>query len=162
MSKLKEIDLSTGKFEANGQNYTILDRVPMSRYRLFKKESIKLVYGNDIETLMKNCAKGYAFCDSAQPKPASAGIIFHNIMNGLKDLEDESREDPALLICALIIVRDGEDVGSCDKELFKEKIRDWEKAGYEVDGFFALALTSLTNFKKVFQLFTALQQAESQ
>ncbi len=157
MNEPKKIDLTTGKFVANGHNYTVQTSIPLARYKQFKKLEQRLAYGMDIKTLMQNCIKGFNYCNSSKPEPANAAIIFHNIMNGFKDIEDEDREDPALLICALIITRDGEDLGSYDAVLCKEKIEDWMKDGYEVDGFFQLALISLTNFKQTFDLYTAQQ-----
>lgn len=156
MNELKHIDLNTGKFEANGKNYTVLSTVPLSRYKQYKKLQIELTYGMDIETLMKNCLKGYNYCDQTNPKPTSAGIVFHNIMNGLKGLEDDSREDAAILICTLIIAEEGEDLGVYDPDLAKQKIHNWQKAGYSGDEFFQLALLSLTSFKRTFALFTSL------
>ena len=158
--ELKKINLTTGKFSANGQNYTILKNIPLSRYRQFKKLQPRLVYGMDTKTLMQNCVKAFGYLNSPKPEPANAAIIIHNIMNGIKDVDDDSREDAALLICALIIVRDGEDVGVYNEALSSEKIRDWEKEGYEPDGFFLLALTSINAFKETFDLFTAQNQTE--
>jgi hypothetical protein len=153
MSELKQIDLKTGKFSANGHNYTILKQIPLSRYRQFKKLQPRLIYGMDAKTLMQNCLKSFNYLNSPKPEPANAAIILHNIMSGIKDVDDDSREDPALLICSLIIVRDGEDIGVYDEVLCAEKIRDWEKEGYEPDGFFLLALTSINAFKQTFDLF---------
>lgn len=159
MNKIKKLDLQKNSFIANNVNYTILEEIPLSRYRAFKKLSIKLLYGQDIETLIKNCIKAYNYLNQPKPEPLSAGMIIHNIATGLKDLEDESREDAALLICALIIVRDDENIGVYDEKLCREKIRDWELEGFGTNDFFELALTSLTSFKKVFMLFTTLMEA---
>ncbi len=155
--ELKKIDLNTGKFVANGHNYTVLKSIPLSRYRQFKKLQPRLIYGMDTKTLFQNCLKSFNYLNSPKPEPANAAIILHNIMSGIKDVDDDSREDAALLICALIIVRDSEDIGIYDENLSSEKIRDWEKEGYEPDGFFLLALTSINAFKETFDLFIAQQ-----
>lgn len=157
---LKKIDLTTGKFTANGQNYTVLKNIPLSRYRQFKKLQPRLIYGMDTKTLFQNCLRSFNYLNSPKPEPANAAIILHNIMSGIKDVDDDSREDAALLICALIIVRDGEDIGVYNEALSSEKIRDWEKEGYEPDGFFLLALTSINAFKETFELFMSQQATE--
>lgn len=154
----KKLDLNSGSFTANGSNYKIATEIPLSRYIEFKKLHPRLVYGMDHETLAKNLIKAFTFLNSPKPEPANAAIIIHNIISGIKDIDDPSREDPALMICALIIIKDGEDVGTYDKELCISKIRDWEKEGYEPDSFFELALISLKNFKKTFELFMSHQE----
>lgn len=159
-TKTKKIDLNTGTFMANGHKYIIQQSIPVSRYRQFKKLTLRLVYGMDIKTLLQNLSKSYNYCDSPTPKPVSAGMIIHNVINGLNDVADDTREDAALLICALIIFREGEDVGVYDEELCKEKIADWAKEGYEVNGFFQLALISIPAFKETFDLFISQQKAE--
>ncbi len=158
--EVKKIDLKTGRFSTKDHNYTILDSFPISRYRAFRKLQPRLIFGLDAHSLFKNCERGFNYCNSTKPEPANAAIIFHNIMNGIKDVDDDSREDAALLICALIIVRDNEDIGSYDEKLSIEKIRDWEKEGFSIDDFFQLALISIPNFKKVFEQYTALQATE--
>jgi len=151
--ELKKIDLKEGKFTANGHNYSILSAIPLSRYKAFKKLQIRLAFGMDTKTLLQNCKKAFAYLNSPKPEPANSAIIIHNIMNGIADIEDESREDPALMICALIIVREGEDEGSYDEKLCAEKIADWEKEGFGPDDFFQLALISMENFKETFDLY---------
>lgn len=159
--ELKKIDLAEGSFIANGNKYTILSAIPLSRYREFKKLQARLVYGMDVKTLLSNCIKAFNYLNSPKPEPANAAIVIHNIMNGIKDMEDESREDPAIAICSLIIIRDGEDVGTFDKALSSEKISDWEKEGLDPNDFFQLALISMETFKETFALYMN-QQAKSE
>ncbi len=111
----------------------------------------------DTKTLFNNCKKGFEFCNKPLPEPANAGIIFYNIMKGIKDVDDDSREDPALMICTLIIAREGEDIGVYDEELSKMKIADWAIEGYEPNGFFQLALLSMDGFKETFNAYISQQ-----
>lgn len=149
MSGLKKLDLNNKTFKANGHNYTILESVPLSRYKQFQKLSVKLAYGMSIQEIIKNCIQGFKLLNQPKPEPVTAGMIFHNIANGAKDIEDDNRHDPALMICALIIVRDGEDIGTYDEQLCIDKISDWGKEGYEPNGFFHLALVSSGVFKGI-------------
>lgn len=160
-SGLKELDLKTDTFTANGRTYKILSRMPMSRYKQFRKLQHRLVYGVDVETMLKNLMKIYNYCNSPKPEPVSAGIVAHNMMNGINDVADDSREEAALLLCALIIVREDENVGEHDPKLDIEKIRDWEKEGFAVDGFFQLALISIPEFTKTWNLYTSLQEKKA-
>lgn len=155
---MKKLDLSKKTFVANGNNYTIQESIPLSRYKQFQKLSVKLAYGMSIQEIIRNCTKAFGLLNNPKPEPVSAGIIIHNIINGAKDIEDDSRHDPALMICALIITRDGEDVGTYDEQLCIDKINDWAKEGYEPNGFFHLALVSSGVFKGMFGEFIQKNQ----
>lgn len=148
-TSLKKLDLNQRAFEANGNKYTILESIPLSRYKQFQKLSVKLAYGMSIQEIIKNCVKGFQLLNQPKPEPVAAGIILHNIANGARDIEDEGRHDPALMICALIIVREGEDIGVYDEQLCIDKVNDWAKEGYEPNGFFHLALVSSGVFKGI-------------
>lgn len=158
--RVKTLDLKSRTFTANGNKYTILDTMPLSRWRIFNKLQPRLTFGCDFKSLFENLNKAYRYLDTPKPQPASSAIVIHNIMNGLNDVADDSREEPALLICALFIVRDGEDVGAYDEAACIEKIRDWEKEGYDANGFFHLALISIPAFRTTFEEF--INRANSQ
>ena len=66
----------------------------------------------------------------------------HNMMAMVKDIENENREHPSLLMCALVINREGEDAGQYDEKLQLEKIEDWRKEGFDILPFFTFALSS--------------------
>lgn len=155
-TELKTLDLKAENFTANGKNYRILTHIPLSRWQAFRKLQVRLVYGMDSKTLGDNLMKAYNFCNRSKPEPVSAGIILHNIMNGLKDLFEGERFDIALEICALIIMQEGEDIGTYDQKLDAEKIKDWEKEGFEPSGFFQLALNSIPAFKTTLDGITSL------
>lgn len=133
---------------ANGVNYNILESIPLGRYIRFQKESVKLTYGTTFPEMFKNMGKAYQCLNDR--KHADAAVIIHNMMSEIKGIEEEKRVEPALMICALFIVRDDEDLSKVDDEYMQSKIDDWAKEGYEVNGFFHLALTSIEGFRETF------------
>lgn len=158
--ELKTISLKTRVFEANGHKYRILEKIPLSRYRQYLKKQPRLAYGTDFDLMFKNLKKAYGYLNLPQPRPADAAVELRNIMDGILDVEDDSRVHPALAICATFIVREDEDLGKFDDELARQKINDWAEGGYDVDGFFQVALISMQGFRGTFAEFIKKQMAQ--
>lgn len=146
---LKRLNYKEKTFMANGHQYTILDAIPLARYIKYQKLVPRLSYGVTFPEMFKNIKQAYELLNAGK-RYADVGVILHNIMNGIKDVEDESRHESALMICALIIVREDENVNVIDEQLFKEKINDWAEEGFEVNGFFHLAFLSIEGFRETF------------
>ena len=148
MTEVKRLNYKEREFVANGQNYTILESIPLGRYIHFQKIVPKLTYGVTFAEMYKTLVKAYEKLNNRQF--ADSAVLLHNMMSGIKDVEDENRHDTALLVCALFIVRDKEDISIIDETLFHAKIKDWAKEGYEINGFFHLALISIEGFRETF------------
>lgn len=167
VTELKTISIKDRKFEANGQEYRILDKIPLSRYREYRKIMPRLAYGVSFSTLFENCKKAYSYLNLPQPRPADAAVILHNIMNGVAEVEndpDGQKIEAALALCSLFIVRKDEDLGVFDPDLSAQKVDDWAKGGYDTDGFFQVALISIPGFRGTFAEFInkQMQLPESQ
>lgn len=160
-SKVKRLDYKERQFVANGNEYTILESIPLSRYIEYQKLVPKLAFGVTFIEIFNNLKKAYELQNTGK-RYADVAVIIHNILNGIKEIEDNTRHDAALQICALIIVRKGEEVGKIDKDLMNDKINDWALEGYEINGFFHLALTSIEGFRETFKEYILKQsQPES-
>jgi hypothetical protein len=159
MNQVKRLDYKEREFMANGNKYIILDSIPLSRYIKYQKLVPRLTYGVTFPELFKNIKQAYDLQNTGK-RYADVGVILHNIMNGIKDVEDETRHEAALKICALIIVREDEKIGSVDEELFEAKIKDWAEEGYEINGFFHLALLSIEGFRETFSEYIAKESQQ--
>lgn len=117
----------------------------------------RLTYGVEFDQMNKAHAKAFAALNDR--KFADAAVIIHNLMTGIKDVTDDKRIHPGLLMAALVINREGEDVTDYDYQLQVEKIQDWEKEGLNILDFFRFALQSITGFRETYTLFIR-EQAE--
>ena len=156
--ELKQLDLKKDNFMANNHKYIILTGIPLSRYTMHQQITPKLTFGVDFTTLFNNLKKAFELNNTGK-KIGDVGVILHNILNGLQEIQNEDRHDAALEICTLFIVREDENIGEYSKELAKQKIDDWGKEGYDVNGFFHLALVSIQGFRQTFGEFITKSQA---
>jgi len=144
MSEQKKIELK--EFTANGVNYKVIDKLSIERWKAYQKMAPRLAYGLSFEELYENLNRLYGHLN--KQKFADAAVVCHNMMNGIHGIEDEKRIEPALLICALMIVRENEDLSKWDIDLARQKIDDWTKEGLAVDDFFMVALNTLKGFRE--------------
>ncbi len=163
MGEVKTIDLfKIGTFEANGNKYHVSKKISIPRWREYEKLEPRLTYGVDFESMFKQLRKAYDALNTKAGNIADAAVILHNLMSGIKDIESEQREHPALLKCALVINREGEDASAFDERLQKEKIEDWRKEGFDVLPFFTFALFSIQGFKETYVQYIAKEMIKSQ
>lgn len=123
-------------FTANGHEYYIDTTLSISRFEEYEKLSVWFAFGMEYDALFKNIKEAYGLLNES--RPMDAGIVLHNIMNGIL-VKSEKKQLPILLLCALFINRKDEDVKVYDKALMNEKIEDWKKEGLVMEDFFALA-----------------------
>lgn len=158
--QLKRLDYKQREFIANGNEYIILDSIPLARYIKYQKLIPKLTYGVSFVEIFNNLRKAYELLNTGK-RQADVAVILHNMMNGIKDIENESRHEAALQICALVIVRKGENIAEVNEQLFDEKINDWAEEGYEINGFFHLALLSIEGFRETFSEYILKQNQQT-
>ncbi len=147
MNDPKIVDF-TKPFIANGNTYHRSEKICMERWIEFEKLSPRLTYGIGFEEMFKSLTKAYALLNKQQF--ADASVIIHNLLSGIKDATDDTRVHPSLLMCALVINREGEDTGVYNKEVQLSKIEDWTKEGLNVMPFFAFALQFIQGFKETY------------
>lgn len=163
MAEVKTLDLfKINSFEANGHKYHISKKISIVRWKEYEKLEPRLTYGVDFNSMFKQIRTAYDALNSKEGKIADAAVILHNLMSGIKDIESEKREHPALLMCALVINRDGEDTGTFDEKLQLEKINDWRKEGFDVLPFFTFALFSIQGFKETYVQYIAMEMTKNQ
>ena len=163
MGEIKSLDLfKINSFEANGHKYHVSKKISIPRWREYEKLEPRLTYGVDFESMFKQLRTAYDALNNKEGKIADAAVILHNLMSGIKDIENEKREHPALLMCALVINREGEDAGTFNEQLQLEKIEDWRKEGFDVLPFFTFALFSIQGFKETYVQYIARELTRNQ
>lgn len=143
----RAITLKDKTFVANGNRYVITDKISIERWKEYEKLQMRLTYGVNFEQLNDNLKKAFSLLNKSQPEPLKAGIILHNIMSGIKDADDESRVHPGLLMCTLVMNKEGEDVSTFDEQVAMDKIKDWREEGLDILSFFSWALNSIKGFR---------------
>jgi hypothetical protein len=158
--EIKSITPGTKEFMANGKKYIIKSRISGYRFKEYEKLVPQLSMGIGFDEMFANLKKAYAFLNSSQPKPLDAGIIIHNLMNGIVGINENKRIHPALKMAALVIDREDENPATYDEELMKAKISDWHEEGLDMISFFDLSLNSIQGFNERLMQYT--QEREKQ
>lgn len=144
--QLKVIDLNQKQFDANGKTYYIETSLSFERYIMYQKMQHQLAWDAGFYGVYETLKKTYELVN--QMKFADAAVQLHNTMSGLKMVD--SREVPALTLCALFINTEEEDRKIINDDMIKKKLADWEAEGLDILPFFQLAMDSIQNFKKVY------------
>jgi len=135
------------EFTANGNRYVVRTSLTLSRFEQFEKLQVRVGYGVDFRQMFTNMRKAFDHLNESQP--ATAAIILHNLMNGIKNNLD-GRDNEVLDLCCLFICREGEDVAKYDPEVNKLKKADWAEEGIAMESFFTLAFNLVNGFIPVY------------
>jgi hypothetical protein len=154
----KSVNFNDRFFKANGKTYFIADKISVNRWKQYEKLMPRLTYGIDFDSIQKSLLRAYGALN--EKKFADAAVILHNLMSGIKDANDDKRIHPALLMAALLINAEGEDAGIYDEQTQLNKIKDWEKEGLDILGFFAFALNTINGFRETYLLYIKEQAEE--
>lgn len=151
----KSIDLKERAFMANGNKYYIAEKISIDRWKEYEKLVPRLTYGVGFNEMQAALVKAYNALNKQQF--ADASVIIHNIMNGIKDADNPERVPPGLMMCALVMNKEGEDVGKFDENIMLDKILDWRLEGLDILSFFGWALNCITGFRDTYLLYTQAQ-----
>jgi len=159
MPKLKNVDLSKKYFECQGRKFYLRDSLSFNRYRELQKLVLEFGYSATFVDIFKNLRIAWDHLNSQ--KLGEAAIILHNVMYGVRTLED--KDDAALRMCALFISEEGEDETVYDEGKMREKIDCWSKE-YAVTPFFQLAATLVPSWINAYKIVSqsGLSKAEPQ
>ena len=156
MEQLKTIQPKIGyKFEANGKNYIVEDKLSISRAIMASKLELELFELN-AKTLKNGLIGAYNDLNGNNKektvKFADASIKIHNLVTKF-DKNLNFKDVPVLRYCALYVNEEKEDRRTITEEQIEEKINDWQEGGLEYSGFFLLVLSVLPSVKKDFSRF---------
>lgn len=147
MTNLKTIDFSKKYFECGSRKFYVRDSLSFIRYRELQKLILEFAFSATFVDIFKNVKTAWDFMNSL--KFGDAAVTLHNIMIGVKTLED--KDDPALRMCALFIDEEGEDPTIYDEGKMREKIDCWGKE-LAVTPFFQLAASCVPSWTNAYKL----------
>ena len=148
-TKLRAVDFSKKYFECDGRKFYVRDSLSFARYRELQKLILEFSFSATFVDLFKNIRIAWDHMNSL--KFGDAAVTLHNIMSGIKTLED--KDDPALRMCALFIDEEGEDPTVYDEGQMREKIDCWGKE-LSVTPFFQLAASCVPYWMNAYKLVT--------
>jgi hypothetical protein len=146
-TELKHLNFEEKTFIANGKTYRIDDSFCFERWQQFEQLEVHVGYGTTFQAFFDTDKKIYEALNKIQFVEASA--LLHNRMNGIK-YKLENRTHPALLLCALFINYEGEEITKYDSNIAEQKVKDWSLEGYAVQDFFSLAVNLVGGFIPVY------------
>lgn len=141
--ELKRIDFTGNSITgASGKKYLIHNSLSEPRYEIMERLNIEIMFGRGPGNMYRELAKVYDLLNKA--KFADASVSVHNLLNSTAAITD-GRKHQMLMLCTLFISGEDEDLTTWSEAEANEKISDWKE--YDVQDFFALALSSLEEYK---------------
>lgn len=140
---LKQIDFTKGDFMASGKRYFVKQSLSVERFRWFEKYQVDFGFGRSYKSISDSLRKAIELGNKG--KGIEAWNIILNLVLTISEGLDK-RTNNAMMICALFIVTDDEDLTKWDEQEQLEKIKNWNDEGYDVNSFFQLAANLVTGF----------------
>ena len=134
-------------FMANGKEYVISQKLSVERWRKYEELQLMVGMGRSFDEVWKMLKRIWDALNKG--KLADASVVTHNLLWGVRDKLDQ-RQHPALLLCTLFINRKDEDITVYSEDFMNEKIKDWTREGYDINGFFQLAWSLVPSFIEAF------------
>jgi len=148
MKNLRKIDFEKEKsFECGGRKFFVTDSPSFIRYREMQKIMIEFGFSASFEDIFNNLAKAIEFYNKQDFFQMS--IIIYKIQEGIKNLE--TKDDPALRLCALFINEENEDTTKFNEAEMQSKIDCWASE-LEVFPFFCFANDIVPRWMPAYQL----------
>lgn len=145
--ELKRIDFDGKMIEGtSGRKYYIESELSIDRFTEFEKLQSHVGFGVDFDGIVNKLNDAYDKLNKS--KPMDAGIIIHNLLNGII-MRMENRNHPVLEMCALFINEENEDRVKYSLDAINKKIDDWKE--YDINDFFQLAFNLVKNFIPIYE-----------
>jgi len=159
---LKSLPYTQKVFEANGSTYYVEDNLSIARYKFFQQFEIELGYGMTFSDLSGKIQNAYNLANES--KLADVAVLLHSMLEGLVFIGE--KRPVALYVATLFINKSDEDRTKWNQTLAKEKIKDWEESGIDVNFFLITALNRVGSFaetlKEVSQLIERVGPVKNQ
>lgn len=141
--ELKKLDFEQTEFMANGTKYFIKQSLSVERFRWFEKYQVDFGFGRGYKSIAESLKKSIDLGNKG--KGIEAWNIILNLTRAIGE-GLEKRTNNAMMICALFIVAENEDLTKWDEQEQIKKINDWNDEGYDVNSFFQLAANLVSGF----------------
>jgi len=142
-TNLKQIDFEKSEFQANGKTYFVKQSLSVERYRWFEKYQVDFGFGRTYQSISDALKKAVELGNKG--KGIEAWNIVLNLIRAVGEGLDK-RTNNAMMLCALFIVTEDEDLTKWDEQDQAKKIEDWNIEGYDVNSFFQLAANLVKGF----------------
>lgn len=143
MADYKQLNYEDSQFIANGKTYFVKNSLSVERFRWFEKYQVDFGFGRSYKSIHESLKKSIEFANKG--KGLEAWNLVFNLMNAVGE-GLEKRTNNAMMICALFIVTEEEDLTKWDEQEQQKKIEDWNAEGYDVNSFFRLAANLVEGF----------------
>lgn len=138
-------ELKESVFTANGNKYYIHKSLTIERYKAYQKMQIEVGFGLGFAGMIAMLQKIYKFVN--EQKFADAAVAINNTLTSVSGMDQ--REDPVLILCALFINREDEDITKIEDNILTEKINDWKVEGIPMDFFLGYAQHLVADYQKI-------------
>lgn len=142
-NELKQLDFNATEFMACGKKYFVKQSLSVERFRWFEKYQIDFGFGRSYKSIADALKKSVELGNKG--KGIEAWNVILNLITAIGQ-SLEKRTNNAMMICALFIVTEDEDMTKWDEQTQIEKIQNWNDEGYDVNSFFQLAANLVTGF----------------
>ena len=149
--ELKQIGVNEDSFVACGTRYLIGNSLSITRFIEYEKLQNHVGFGVSFKSLFGTLTEVYELLN--KQKLADAIVKIHNAIMGIKEKGD-NRTHPAMLLCALFINREDEDITKWDEADALRKIKDWGDEGYDMNSFFLLGVSFVEGFTDAYERLT--------
>lgn len=159
--QVKEFDLKDHKWKINDKWYYLLDRMPPRRYVEYLKVVPEVVFNTTFQGMHDTLLKIWKLSTGGNDLIGNMHGISHLSFNQISAIADfDNKEVPKIFhLCAIIMVREGEDVKECDENVIRDKIQDFMNCEYSIESFFLLVRHSVPHFTEAYN---NLQQLTNQ
>ena len=146
--QLKTPDFNSGIIQTKNRKYFVHSKISFNRFQRAQELMIEGAFGSSFPEIFLNIRKAYDYLNTSTPKPVDAGILLYNVMNGITVLE--KKQNPALMLAALYINYEGEDVTQCNDAALQEKIEDWGRE-FDITPFYSLGINLINGLIPVYE-----------
>lgn len=148
---MKRIDFTKPSFVADGRTFYIKETLTIERFMEYERLQASMGFNLTFSAIFDSLKKIYELINSN--KILDGGIKLYNLMSGIAERID-GKLHPALEICSLFVIEEGEDITKYDDTIAKSKIEAWKKEGYAMQDFFTLAVSLVESFSEAYADFT--------
>ncbi len=144
---MRTVDFNKKSFECGGRRFKVQDSLSFEYYKELQKINLEFGFGATFEDIFKNIRLAWDHLNGL--RLGEAAVVLHNVMYGIIQLDD--KDDPALRICALFIIEDGEDTSVYNEGVIRSKIDCWAKE-LDVTPFFHLASSVVPGWMPAYKI----------
>lgn len=126
----------------NGVRYFKAKRIGTERYQLLERHEIQFGFGGAFRDVFDKIGEAYKLGN--QRKDLDLGVLLHNILHGLTNVDNALTY--AFEMCTILLNHEGENLREFTEETRAKKLRDFKEGGIDHQFFFHLAAVNTPGF----------------